>query len=514
MSNGRPQYYENNLTLPEITQAALQGVLADLQAAVVDGVSTIESDYPPSGQYDGKGVFGGDIGIALAYLRLAHQTPSLAEQRVDFHSLAAARIPKDGPDFPLQIGGLSPLPSKSPLAAVVLRILQHSATGDAENISASDFTCLNDAVELALSHGSVALYNGHNLGADEVLFGRAGLLWALLNIRARESHFPTAQKQLLRPILESISKIISAIIQGGREGSAAYVEKHGEKGSLPLMWPWLPGHYGFGWAHGLTGILPILLSCRPEELHNDTDNYFPEIGITVTALSKICIEHEGHLPTMVPPRSSSPRSLELVQICHGAPAILALLGVAMQHTALVTDYWAPEWEQAISLATDRVWEEGLLSKGGSLCHGIAGNAWPLLLLHDAYEYHANDPQKAAENYSARTSRSVNPQNELTGDYFLARALAMLLHARETKPFNKDAEPALNDYRMPDQPYSFFEGLSGTLCAWAEACAVIRARLWRIERGGAGVEDDSVLRGLRQQQLGFPCLGGNGATGVL
>jgi hypothetical protein len=32
------------------------------------------------------------------------------------------------------------------------------------------------------------------------------------------------------------------------------------------------------------------------------------------------------------------------------------------------------------------------------------------------------------------------------------------------------------YRRPDHPYSLFEGLAGAVCAWADACVVIRERL--------------------------------------
>lgn len=189
-------------------------------------------------------------GIALAYLRLAQQTPSLeksGESIPNFYALSGARIPVDGPDLPLQLGGLSPLPSKSPVAAVAVRILHKSASEIAETISDADIACLADAVKLSLSHGATGLYHGRDLGADEVLFGRSGLLWVLLNVRAKVDTFPPAQRGLLRPVLDSIPDLLRRIVDAGREGSAHYVKKHGEKDSLPLMWPWMPGHYGIGW---------------------------------------------------------------------------------------------------------------------------------------------------------------------------------------------------------------------------------------------------------------------------
>lgn len=191
----------------------------------------------------------------------------------------------------------------------------------------------------------------------------------------------------------------------------------------------------------------------------------------------------------------------------------------MKNTDLLLNHWIPAWETAARLATKRVWDEGLLSKGGSLCHGITGNAWPLLMLHDVFEYSRDALRTARENYHSRQEQGAKETPEiLSGDFFLARALAMILHARETQPYNHAKSPntASNDYRMPDHPYSLFEGLAGMLCAWAETAAVLRARLRKMELGGteADLAQDEAFNKCTQQQLGFPCLGGNGAVGVL
>jgi hypothetical protein len=257
------------------------------------------------------------------------------------------------------------------------------------------------------------------------------------------------------------------------------------------------------------GIIPVLLACNLDEL----DDCLPEIGGTISALCRICIAHNGHLPTKIPLRSSSRQSL-LVQMCHGAPAILGLLGCALKHTELVLEHWEPNWNRAVCLATDRVWEQGLLSKGGGLCHGIAGNAWPLLLLHDVFEDSSAVLDRARLNYTTRKSDLAATEGLLSGDFFLSRAIAMMLYARETPPYNASLETASNNYRMPDNPFSLFEGLSGTVCAWAEASIVVKARLRKLEVGDEDIDQDPMFRRCRQKQLGFPCLGGNGATGVL
>ncbi|KAL4733852.1 hypothetical protein BDV11DRAFT_175312 [Aspergillus similis] len=516
MSN-HPQYYSNSLELPQIERATLSRTLEILTTAVCNGVKIIESSARASSQYDGRGVYTGELGIADAYLRLAQQEPLLIETASslpDFLSLASARIPAHGPDTPLRIGGLSPLASGSPIAAAVLRILQKCATGRVETISAHDMKCLSNAVELALNHGSTAFYHGHDLGADEILFGRAGLLWALLNIRAAATDLPHAQKKLIQPILSHIPEIVRLIIGAGREGAAKYKRSHGKTDALPLMWPWKPGYYGVGWAHGLCGIIPVLLACNLDELANDADDYLSEVGGTISALCRICIAHNGHLPTKIPLRSSSSRQSPLVQMCHGAPAILGLLGCALKHKELVLEHWEPNWNRAVCLATDRVWEQGLLSKGGGLCHGIAGNAWPLLLLHDVFEHQSTILDRARQNYTTRVADPDANDSTLSGDLFLSRAIAMMLYARETPPYNASPEAASNNHRMPDNPYSLFEGLSGTVCAWAEASIVVKARLRKLEVGCGDIDQDPVFRRCKQKQLGFPYLGGNGARGVL
>jgi hypothetical protein len=199
------------------------------------------------------------------------------------------------------------------------------------------------------------------------------------------------------------------------------------------------------------------------------------------------------------------------------------MACALRVPELIQTHWTPEWDTAIHLATRRVWEEGLLVKGGGLCHGIAGNAWPFLMLYMSFEENAGVLEEVRRKYSAPTGDvNVNvdvdsgTDGTLTADFFLSRALAMLLHARETKPYNTAPERASKEYRMPDHPYSLFEGLAGTLCAWAEASVVLRGRLRKIEleQTGLGVNADPVVRECRQQELGFPFLGGKGVTGLL
>lgn len=253
------------------------------------------------------------------------------------------------------------------------------------------------------------------------------------------------------------------------------------------------------------GILSILLLCKPEDLLEGTsDNHFGIIGQTINALCDLCISNNGHMPSSVPSHPSSHAS-PLVQICHGAPGFLVLLSQARSRAHFASVYWTPSWDKAIYLSSQRIWEQGLLYKGGGLCHGIAGNAWPMLMLHDDFEHGAQGSSTDKEAFDELIS-SLTPGQRLNGDYFLSRAITLLLQARKTQPFNTHTYADSIQYRMPDAPYSLFEGLAGTVCAWMEACVVISARLRKmgVETQKSGSQhDEGTLEHDLSYKLGIP-----------
>lgn len=102
--------------------------------------------------------------------------------------------------------------------------------------------------------------------------------------------------------------------------------------------------------------------------------HLPSIIATTTFLTSLTISHNGHLPSSLPARD---RSEPLVQVCHGSPGLLLLLATFRRR---FPEEWKDEWNEAQRMASDRVWEEGILKKGSSVCHGITGNAWPWLFL--------------------------------------------------------------------------------------------------------------------------------------
>ncbi|KAJ6120014.1 hypothetical protein N7523_004294 [Penicillium sp. IBT 18751x] len=509
MADERPQFYENHLSPLTINTHSLSESLQELRAAVRHGAELIHENESIPDKWTVGGMFKHFPGVALAFLRLDYQSAVLADGRKpspDYRQLALQRIPADFPDIALKPSRLSPAGSFSPIAAVTLRILSVIAnanwqTDSRPSLSQEDILCLNDATDLALKNGPLVPHDDRNMGGDEMLYGRAGLLWVLLNVRAH--NFDDETQSGLSLLLDKIPQLLRVIIDAGRQGSNDYIQKYGDQDAHPLMYVWMEGHYCFGAVHGASGILPILLACKPEEL----EEHLPVIGETITALSKFTISSNGHLPMTLPPSD-----------------LRGNLSLCSYNETLTRKYWSPEWDQAIDLATDRVWEEGILSKGGSLCYGISGNGWPWLMLHDAFRYHAAAINSARCDNLHLPHDSSLPEghlgNKLTPDYFLSRALAFMLHSRETRPYNTAPANTDRDYRMPDDAYSLFEGLAGNVCAWAETCAVLQARLRSAEycRGtdgsSSGLTEDSVFQEATSRILGFPLIGGNGAHGLL
>jgi hypothetical protein len=424
-------------------------------------------------------------GIALAFLRLGSQAPYLddydgAAPLPDLRAEATSWIDPNLSILDLQPGRPSPLESKS-LGASVLRVLAGTwGDGDPQLIS--------DAIGFAVAQPRCVEFRDHLMGTDEVLYGRAGLLWALLEISKRCStdHQTQTAFSLVR---QQIPRLCKVMIEAGKQGAEEYRSKNSddEENVWPLMWSWIDGWHSLGAMHGMAGILAILVAPDLVSQYPEIVQEYPAIASTITGLCRVCIRNGGHLPMSVPPFPSK-RSSPMVQLCHGAPGLLCLLACAKKNAGFVKEHWTPLWNEAIDLATRVVWEQGLLSKGGGLCHGIAGNALPLLMLADPLDEHDFE--------------------------LVSKGLAMLLAAQDTQPFfdPKTSLEIFNQYRLPDNPFSLFEGLSGTLCAWAEACVLIESQLRQMSLVAAGLSaeqirmDKEIVR-IQDHQLGFPCIGG-------
>jgi len=353
------------------------------------------------------------------------------------------------------------------------------------------------------------------MGVDEVLYGRTGLLWALLQMdeadaegqmRWNEEKLST-KKSILDMLHVSIPKLCRTIIQAGLSGAADFIERHGSEDAMPLMWSWIDTFYSLGLMHGITGILSVLLSTHLTRFEPTLfEEHGEEIAGTITELCKISIKNNGQLPMAVPPwPSEKTRASPLVQICHGAPGLLMLLACAGLNRPFARRFYKSLWVEAVHIASKRVWEQGIVSKGGGLCHGIAGNAWTLLALHDVFDY-AMIPVECIDGCGEEVKRDLLKDGHLSGDWFLERAVTMLLECRNTRPFADS-----DKYRLPDNPYSLFEGLAGTVCAWMEAALTVRAKMRKMELKNEGITnqsptEDKAYWEMVQGRLGFPGVG--------
>lgn len=518
MASTRPQFYPNTLQPSEISKANLESILQELQLAIKNSVDIIAKNCQrPTDASTYGNIYSGTPGIVLNLLRLERQKSSIQQPSdQDYFRIASDLIIPTPTDIELIDGRLSALASNVGLS--FMRILAYceqlnlrpeaDLTPDPE-----DFRIFSKAVERATAHGPVYTFKGFSLGGDELIFGRAGLLWALLTLKKHMTRASEVLTTQLSTAFQSVPKLVDAIIAGGKQGSQNYIKLHGPENALPLMWQWMEGYYALGAMHGATGILTMLLSC------DLSDEQQKDIADTVTGLCRICIDKNGHFPMSIPDRpDASTRPSPFVQLCHGPPGLLVLLGVIYEKTSFVERFWRPEWDIAIRLGTEKIWEEGLLSKGGNVCHGLTGNAWSLLPLHNVYEYHGDSLQAVKDKRMAELKKSglvveTEKEEKLNGDYFLSRALPFMMLARESPPYSQEINIRTNfDFRAPDRPYSYGEGLAGQISAWAETCVVLKARLRKMELGSGDVpfdEDESLKESPLAEQLGFFGLVGNG-----
>ncbi|TDL19620.1 hypothetical protein BD410DRAFT_830241 [Rickenella mellea] len=470
MSSNR-RYLSHLLEPIALDEENLRTVLSAFQAAILSAIKQIEDHTSRSASDKHDSLYTGDSGVSLLFLRLVLQSNAAGlpdDVKNSLQALIRTHLPPLAEYQPVP-GYLSPL--ETPVGPALVEVFTDLVypPGSAA-VWKTSLTTVKNSIRVA-SHD-------FHTGGDEVLYGRAGMLWGMLNLvrwADRNSKEPDQVRRLeLASIVDAhtLSKVIGRIIDIGKAGSTAFIRKEGSEESLPLMWEW-HGKYYLGAIHGVAGILTVLLQAP----HTLIAPHLPIIISTVSALVLLAERNNGHLPSSLPARNKNP----LVQICHGSPGLLILLAtIRTRHPTHCSD----NWDNAEQMACRVVWQEGLLRKGLGVCHGASGNAWSLLLFAHA-----------------RRGTTI-------GDKALARALAFLLQAMHMPPLTLIKPVNQSPYCTPDHPYSLFEGIAGVVCAWADACVVIQDRLTRI--GGGKPEK----RELREPVLGIPGLGGMGAGGVL
>eukprot|EP00271_Cylindrocystis_brebissonii_P008223 TRINITY_DN22244_c0_g1_i1.p1 TRINITY_DN22244_c0_g1~~TRINITY_DN22244_c0_g1_i1.p1 ORF type:complete len:484 (+),score=59.19 TRINITY_DN22244_c0_g1_i1:58-1509(+) len=181
---------------------------------------------------------------------------------------------------------------------------------------------------------------------DELLYGRAGFLWAALFINAHVTE-GTIPATILDPVVKMVLK------KGREEGSQS---------GCPLLYYWHNTPY-LGAAHGLAGILHVLLHFPLA---------FKDLGCV--RLAMLWLIHQRFPSGNYPSSKGSSRD-QLLHWCHGAPGVALALCTAAKSFPNESTF-----VDAAVEAGDVVWERGLLSHSG-LCHGISGNAYTFLALY-------------------------------------------------------------------------------------------------------------------------------------
>lgn len=141
---------------------------------------------------------------------------------------------------------------------------------------------------------------------------------------------------------------------------------------------WAQNLYGnsvqiLGAVHGFAGNALAILKSLPFLPDSDAAFWAELIRDTAKSSADSDGDHSNWQQTLDSHRDG--RSGWLVQICHGAPGMIACL------SGLIGE--DDEFDNLMISAGNLTWDAGPVSKGGGLCHGTAGNGWAFLKLFEA-----------------------------------------------------------------------------------------------------------------------------------
>ena len=251
---------------------------------------------------------------------------------------------------------------------------------------------------------------------DELLYGNAGYLYCLLLLFKTDPIKFECRKPIVE-VVNLLKKSGEKIIDG--------------KGILSYRFPRKKGNEYLGGAHGTFGIVYILLKAVEivEELKKDKE--------LMMLLESTCDQlltlqtKAGNFPTTLNSKKG-----DLVHFCHGAPGLIPTLLEAHK------TFDKKVYLKSALTAGEVVWKRGILFKGNSLCHGIAGNAY---FLHSLYRY--------------------------TEDLMWKHRFFCFLDATWNESIQQQAstydDPGRKVTGMPDSPYSLMEGMGGTVVFYAD-----------------------------------------------
>ncbi|KAL1756757.1 hypothetical protein FB107DRAFT_260695 [Schizophyllum commune] len=316
----------------------------------------------------------------------------------------------------------------------------------------------------------------------EVLYGRAGFLYALLRLRRSFSEDTVTEVGLAVNASNVISdgnieRVAANVIARGRYGAQEYAAQLRSDAGPRLMWSWHAKRY-LGGAHGVAGILNVLLQC-PSHLLNEA---YDDIWDTVDWFVSIHDE-DGNWPSKAPAHTAYDVN-ELIQWCHGAPGVLMLLSRALQHpSAARYARRVPSALRAVDRAANLVYRRGLLRKGIGACHGTAGSIFALLAAARLYAHRA----VAAEDGNGK-GRVEGPGGLETRARQEEKARENVARAAHLAHLVLMPE-VVAKMGTSDRPHSLYEGLAGMVCAWGSVLLALRRGSEADERWGLPGLDD-------------------------
>ncbi|KZT02775.1 uncharacterized protein LAESUDRAFT_388250 [Laetiporus sulphureus 93-53] len=373
-----------------------------------------------------------------------------------------------------------------------IRLLSESSTGDrGKQENRINAVILEDCARVLMDAVEAALDERLDDDGCEVLYGRAGLLYALLLLRSALNSFVGSELRNERegsPIRQTvehlcadqnIQALVNDIVKRGKVGAEEYKEQLDvdERGrGPPLMWSWHGKRY-VGGVHGTAGILQMLISSPSNAVAPHWSVIIGTIDWLLaiqqplgnwpsTAERHLYYASGGSATSRRAKRVSVEEGNEdaLIQWCHGAPGVLILLSTLLTRCPHSGSMELPSPLQegmvaALRRGGELVYTRGFLRKGLGLCHGVAGSVYALLAVSDALD-HGQVPSSSEDTY------------------WLSRAVHLAQLAINYRVLEREGE-----MHVPDEPYSLYEGVAGMCCAWAEVLARLEDpnRGWR-DRG--------------------------------
>lgn len=291
---------------------------ADTDAYLRAALEDIVANYPPRSRYAPEalhGLWSGPTGLAYLLLHVASRRPDLAVQGQTPDHWARAYIAAGSRGHNLRLGS-------------------HGCGVGDERLAYEAVRCAvsRDPRDVRQFVSSVSQLLAVDDYPDEMLYGRAGMLYLLRMVR----HWAPGSNALVDPAIAEVSNTI--LNRGPR-------------------WIWHGRRYR-GAVHGDIGIVTQLVLTSP--------SLASRLQPVVEALLAMQLP-DGNWPSF---EESGAGGKGLVQFCHGAPGFVLSLLALRPHFPDLRD----RIDAAVSRGRECIWQQGLLRKEPSLCHGIFGNA--------------------------------------------------------------------------------------------------------------------------------------------